>query len=609
MDFDAIKRIKEDFAQLQAHFHEVDGVPPAVRSHVQELLDRLVGDWLRIFEDLQQENAVIREGAKKHEIDTHVYREAQSQIQTYAEELAAANEELRLTNEELSQINQELTRRNAELASTRKKAEQERQRYYDLFDAAPEGYLVTDHAGRILEANAAVATMLALHKDSLAGRNLVHFFADGSKGDFQNLLFEAVRGKNQQDCELQVQPFRKGPVTVSINVSSAYAEDSAVRSLRWMLRDITERTQVDEAIRQSEAKYRSLVDDDISADFICTRDGRILDCNPAFARMFGFASVAEAESANILVTYIHPEERAELIDRLQQETRLENVERFRKRQDGTQIHVVENIIGIFDAAGNLVVTKGYIIEDTERLKAEEAMKQYAEHLKRSNEDLERFAYVSSHDLQEPLRTIVTFTQLLERKYVGRIDPEADEYIRYIVDAGRRMQDLIHDLLEYSRITSKAQELQPVRTEEVLAQALLSLNPIIKEESATITYDLLPVVQADPQQLRQVFQNLISNALKYRREDEPPRIRISAERTGDMWQFNIQDNGLGIEPQYFDRIFVIFQRLHTRDQYVGTGIGLAIVKRIVERQGGRIWVESEVDRGSTFHFTIPAVNEL
>jgi PAS domain S-box-containing protein len=609
MDFDAIKRIKEDFAQLQAHFHEVDGVPPAVRSHVQELLDRLVGDWLRIFEDLQQENAVIREGAKKHEIDTHVYREAQSQIQTYAEELAAANEELRLTNEELSQINQELTRRNAELASTRKKAEQERQRYYDLFDAAPEGYLVTDHAGRILEANAAVATMLALHKDSLAGRNLVHFFADGSKGDFQNLLFEAVRGKNQQDCELQVQPFRKGPVTVSINVSSAYAEDSAVRSLRWMLRDITERTQVDEAIRQSEAKYRSLVDDDISADFICTRDGRILDCNPAFARMFGFASVAEAESANILVTYIHPEERAELIDRLQQETRLENVERFRKRQDGTQIHVVENIIGIFDAAGNLVVTKGYIIEDTERLKAEEAMKQYAEHLKRSNEDLERFAYVSSHDLQEPLRTIVTFTQLLERKYVGRIDPEADEYIRYIVDAGRRMQDLIHDLLEYSRITSKAQELQPVRTEEVLAQALLSLNPIIKEESATITYDLLPVVQADPQQLRQVFQNLISNALKYRREDEPPRIRISAERTGDMWQFNIQDNGLGIEPQYFDRIFVIFQRLHTRDQYVGTGIGLAIVKRIVERQGGRIWVESEVDQGSTFHFTIPAVNEL
>lgn len=609
MDFDAIKRIKEDFAQLQAHFHEVDGVPPAVRSHVQELLDRLVEDWLRIFEDLQQENAVIREGAKKHEIDTHVYREAQSQIQTYAEELAAANEELRLTNEELSQINQELTRRNAELASTRKKAEQERQRYYDLFDAAPEGYLVTDHAGRILEANAAVATMLALHKDSLAGRNLVHFFADGSKGDFQNLLFEAVRGKNQQDCELQVQPFRKGPVTVSINVSSAYAQDSAVRSLRWMLRDITERTQVDEAIRQSEAKYRSLVDDDISADFICTRDGRILDCNPAFARMFGFASVAEAESANILVTYIHPEERAELIDRLQQETRLENVELFRKRQDGTQIHVVENIIGIFDAAGNLVVTKGYIIEDTERLKAEEAMKQYAEHLKRSNEDLERFAYVSSHDLQEPLRTIVTFTQLLERKYEGRIDPEADEYIRYIVDAGRRMQDLIHDLLEYSRITSKAQELQQVRTEEVLAQALLSLNPIIKEESATITYDLLPVVQADPQQLRQVFQNLISNALKYRREDEPPRIRISAERTGDMWQFNIQDNGLGIEPQYFDRIFVIFQRLHTRDQYVGTGIGLAIVKRIVERQGGRIWVESEVDRGSTFHFTIPAVNEL
>ncbi len=245
-------------------------------------------------------------------------------------------------------------------------------------------------------------------------------------------------------------------------------------------------------------------------------------------------------------------------------------------------------------------------EVAERRRAEEALKGYAERLRRSNEDLERFAYISSHDLQEPIRTMVTFAQLLEKRYAGRIDRDADEYIHYIVRAGKRMQSLINDLLEFSRVNTKGMEFRPTDANAIVEEALAGLQTQTVAEGVTITVDHLPDVMADPGQLRQVFQNLIGNALKYRRADTPSEIRISAREVDRMVRFSVADNGIGIEPQYFDRIFVIFQRLHGMDQYEGTGIGLALVKRIVERHGGRIWVESEPGKGSTFHFTLPPV---
>ncbi len=535
--------------------------------------------------------------------------QANNRLQETTEELATVNEEIRIANEELLQINRTLDQQNTELIAARTTAEEERRRYYDLFNAAPEGYLVTDRSGTILEANDAAGALLALHTESLTGRNLLRFAEEASREEFKAPLAMALMGGRRQDFELGLRTPGGEIVYVSASISPVYGEGSTVQSLRWMLRDITERKRAVESLRKSEAKYRSLFDDDITADFICDVDGRILDCNPSFVKMFGFASVEETRASNFLETYIHPWERKELLERLQREKRLENVKRFRKRQDGVRIHVVENIVGIFGADGKLVQTKGYIIEDTERLRAEEALKQYAVRLKRSNEDLERFAYVSSHDLQEPLRTIVTFTQLLERRYSGRLDADANEYIGYIVDAGKRMQSLITDLLNYSRVSSQAHAPLPVRPEEVLSQALLSLDGILEETGATVTYDPLPMVEADAQQLAQVFQNLISNAVKYRREDEPPTIHVSGERRNGYVQFSVRDNGIGIEPQYFERIFVIFQRLHGREKYSGTGIGLAVVKRIVERHGGRIWVESEPGKGSTFHFTLPAPREI
>ncbi len=369
--------------------------------------------------------------------------------------------------------------------------------------------------------------------------------------------------------------------------------------------DITERKRAEEALLESSEKYRDLFVHDITGDFIASVDGRILDCNPAFARMFGFSSVEEATGSSIVETYASPGERDALLEQLRTEGQVENDERFRRRRDGTPIHVVENVLGIFDGDGNLVRTQGYIIDDTERHRAEAALQEYAEDLRRSNEDLERFAYVSSHDLQEPLRSIVSFSQLLEKRYRGKLGEDADEYIAFIVEGGNRMQTLILDLLAYSRVNSKAQERRPTDVEAVMAAVERNLDPQLREAGGILSYDPLPTVTADPLQLEQVLSNLVSNAVKFRRPDEPLRVHVSALRTDGSWEFAVSDNGIGIEAEYFDRIFVIFQRLHTKEAYPGTGIGLAIVKRIVDRHGGKVRVESVPGEGSTFFFTLPA----
>jgi PAS domain S-box-containing protein len=244
--------------------------------------------------------------------------------------------------------------------------------------------------------------------------------------------------------------------------------------------------------------------------------------------------------------------------------------------------------------------------DITRLReSERALESYMDDLQRSNEELQRFAYVASHDLQEPLRSIVSFSQLLERRYRGKLDEDADDYIGFIVEGGNRMQRLIEDLLQLSRVETKGRPLAPTDTGEVVADALRLMDASIREAGSTVAVGEMPTVMADAAQLAQVFQNLLGNALKYRRPDVPPEIRITAERAGAFWRFAVQDNGIGIEAEYFDRIFVIFQRLHTREEYEGTGIGLAVVRKIVERHGGRVGVESIPGEGSTFSFTLPA----
>lgn len=253
-------------------------------------------------------------------------------------------------------------------------------------------------------------------------------------------------------------------------------------------------------------------------------------------------------------------------------------------------------IPILDSDGVPRYLLGISEDITDRKRAEEE-------LIRSNQDLQQFAYVASHDLQEPLRNVVNCLEMLEKKHKSQLDVNAQEYISYAVEGATRMKALIQDLLEYSRVGTRGRRLQTTDCEQILKRAVNNLQPAISEAGASVTHDRLPIVVADEAQLLQVFQNLIANAIKFR-GDKPPHVHVSAIKSNNEWIFSVKDNGIGIESEYLERIFVIFQRLHKRARYDGTGIGLAIAKKVVERHRGGMWVESEVGVGSTFHFTLP-----
>ena len=263
---------------------------------------------------------------------------------------------------------------------------------------------------------------------------------------------------------------------------------------------------------------------------------------------------------------------------------------------------------VFDASGRFRGYRGVGTDVTERKRAQSVLRAAYDELARSNAELQQFAYVASHDLQEPLRMIGSYTQLLERRYGDKFDQDAREFMDFIVDGATRMKQLIEDLLAYSRVGTRGKELRPVRAQLLLEKALTNLRGAIEASGAVVTHDTLPEVNVDDTQVVQLLQNLIANAIKFRKEGEPPRIHVGAEDAGGEWRFCVADNGIGIEPQYFERIFLVFQRLHTRDEYPGTGIGLAICKKVVDRHGGRIWVESAPGQGSKFYFTLPKIHK-
>lgn len=245
------------------------------------------------------------------------------------------------------------------------------------------------------------------------------------------------------------------------------------------------------------------------------------------------------------------------------------------------------------------------LSSAELLEANSALRERAVELARSNSELEQFAYIASHDLQEPLRTITMYMQLLERRYGDKLDGKAQEFIGHAVASADVMHQLIRDLLSFARITSRAQPMAPTCMKDVIHEAMAGLETAIADADATVDISDMPLVFVDRTQIRQLWQNLISNAIKFRRAEVSPRVEVRARRDGADWSFAVADNGIGIAPKYTGRVFEIFQRLHTSDVYAGTGIGLAMCKKIVERHGGRIWLDSSPGEGSTFCFTLLA----
>ena len=357
---------------------------------------------------------------------------------------------------------------------------------------------------------------------------------------------------------------------------------------------------------QMESKYRGLLEAAPDAMVVVNQDGEIVLLNVQAEKQFGYR---RDELVGQKVKNIIPEGFAERLladalrsaeDALAQQIGT-GIELTGRRKNGSHFPI-EIMLSPLESAEGILVTAA-IRDITKRKKAEAHLLQKVEELNRSNEELEQFAYIASHDLQEPLRMVASYTQLLSKRYKGRLDSDADEFISFAVDGASRMQRLINDLLAYSRVGTKAMDLLDTSSEEALQQALINLRGAVAESGAIVTQDPLPTVLADEMQLIHLFQNLLGNAIKYQNPGIP-RVHVSACRNGEnKWIFSIKDNGLGIDPQYFEKIFGMFQRLHKREEFAGTGVGLAICKKIVERHGGNISVESQPGHGSTFRFAL------
>lgn len=387
--------------------------------------------------------------------------------------------------------------------------------------------------------------------------------------------------------------------------------DGGLQALEGFVTDMTERKRAEEALRVSEERFRALVQHSSDLITILDVDGIIRYESPSIERMLGFCP--EELVGRSAFDLLHPDDlpiiRAALARLVQAPgTTLTEEGRFRHKAGAWRILEVTGTNLLDNPAVLGVVLNSHDV--TVRREAETQIRilnaeleQRLVDLRRSNEELQQFAYVASHDLQEPLRMVASYLQLLERRYKGRLDSDADEFIAFAVDGATRMKQLINGLLAYSRVGTQGHPFVPVDCGVVLGHTLMTLQGAIRDYGAEVSHDPLPTVMGDETQLVQLFQNLVANALKFHGE-EPPRVHVSARRRDTEWLFSVRDNGIGIERQYAERIFVIFQRLHGRSVYPGTGIGLAVCKKIVDRHGGRIWVESTSGEGATFYFTIP-----
>jgi PAS domain S-box-containing protein len=481
-------------------------------------------------------------------------------------------------------------------------------RYRGLLEAAPDAMLVVNQRGEIVLLNIQAERQFGYRRDELLGQKVKTIipegFAERLIADGTRTAAEALAQQIGTGIELSGR--RKDGSDFPIEIMLSPLESAEGILVTAAIRDISVRKDAEKHLAQMEGRYRGLLEAAPDAMVVVNQGGEIVLLNLQAEKRFGYH---RNELVGQKVKNIIPEGFAERLiadglrsaeEALAQQIGT-GIELYGRRKDGSDFPI-EIMLSPLESAEGILVTAA-IRDISVRKKAEALLLQKVEELNRSNEELRQFAYIASHDLQEPLRMVASYTQLLSRRYKGKLDTDADEFIAFAVDGVSRMQRLIQDLLAYSRVGTKGKEPLDTSSEKALQQALTNLRGAIEEGGALVTHDPLPTVLADEGQLIQLFQNLVGNAIKYQRSGVP-RVHISAARNGGKkWIFSVQDNGLGIESKYFKRIFGMFQRLHKREEFAGTGIGLAICKKIVERHGGSISVESQPGQGSTFRFAL------
>ncbi len=468
----------------------------------------------------------------------------------------------------------------------------------NLLNRHPDRVFIWDREYNCLYANEAAIDHLGTTADQVIGNNMRngpwHILA-GTRFWKQRVdrVFETGQPLHVEDSVV----VGEGLVHSESVLSPISDDQGEVIAVGVFQRDCTQRKLAEEALRANEAQSRLLCDAALEG-IVIHSDGDFVEANSAFSSMLGYDRQELIERQGLLV--FAPEHRDAIAELIACDY-AEPYESVMITKDDTRLPV--EIIGKTMYSGDRKLRVVAVRDISERKKAEARMRKTMEDLERSNRELEQFAYVASHDLQEPLRMVASYTQLLARRYGDQLDQDAHEFISYAVDGAERMQRLINDLLAYSRVGTRGKPFQETDCVRVLDRAIDNLQLLIDDTCAEIAHDRLPAVVADELQMTELFQNLLTNAIKFHGQ-VPPRVHVGAQRQDTGWLFSVSDNGIGIDPEYHDRIFVIFQRLHARDEYPGTGIGLAICKRIVERHGGRIWVESQLGEGATFYFTIP-----
>jgi PAS domain S-box-containing protein len=486
------------------------------------------------------------------------------------------------------------------------KAEEElrdnEQRLISTVDLSPDTIIIHRDSRIIFMNRAGVYLLGAANQDEIIGRDIKEFIHH----DYIDIVTERINRMNRGNLKvpnIEIKLRRIDALIVDVEVASTPITYHEIPHIITIIRDITERKKSEERLRESEERLQSILDNTTAVVFLKDINGQYILINKQFEKLFNISR----EHVRWKTDYdLFPKDLAEVFranDKRVLESRQPiTIEEMAPHNDGLHTYLSVKF-PLYNGVGFPYAVCGIATDITEKKKNEQELKRYAEDLALSNEELYVFSYAASHDLQEPLRNVENFINLLQKASRKKTDKKFLNEIGAAEDGVIRMSRLINDFLTYSRVGTDKAKYEQTNLNNVMKDALSNLKTAISETKAKITYKELPKINCNPLQMTQVFQNLLSNAIKYKGEKNPD-IRITAEKKDGQWLFSVKDNGIGIEPWFYERIFLLFQKMHDPKKYPGSGIGLALCKRVIEKHGGNIWLESEKGKGTTFYFTIP-----